>query len=231
MGSVCSYASAGGVATVTMDDGKVNVLSQQMLSELSAALDRAEAEGVAVVLSGREGVFSAGFDLTVLRAGGPAALSMLRAGFGLATRLLTFPAPVLAVCNGHAIAMGVFLLLSVDQRIGVNGPYRITAHEVAIGVTMPRAAVHLCKDRLSPAQFAQAVTLAEVYSPRQAAAAGFLDLVVEADDLDPAVAAASERLGRLDRAAHVATKLRARQSLAETVRAAIDAEFPLPSAA
>ncbi len=183
MGTGIDYMLADGVATITMDDGKVNVLSPHMLGELNAALDRAEADGAAVVLSGRSGVFSAGFDLAVLRAGGPAAAAMLRSGFQLAARLLAFPAPVLAVCSGHAVAMGVFLLLSADYRIGAAGPFRITANEVAIGLTMPGAAIELCAARLTPAAFSRAVTLAEVYSPAEAAAAGFLDRVVDVADL------------------------------------------------
>jgi enoyl-CoA hydratase len=75
MRSGISYTLAGGVGTITMDDGKVNALSPHMLGELNAALDRAEAGEAAVVLTGRSGVFSAGFDLAVLRAGDPAAFS------------------------------------------------------------------------------------------------------------------------------------------------------------
>jgi enoyl-CoA hydratase len=76
-----------------MDDGKVNALSRPMLTELGAALDRAAADRAVVVLTGREGVFSAGFDLPVLRAGGPPAAELLHAGFELAERMLAFPAP------------------------------------------------------------------------------------------------------------------------------------------
>jgi enoyl-CoA hydratase len=224
MGAGVIYSLADGVATITMDDGKVNALSPRMLAELGAALDRAEADGAAVVLTGRGGVFSAGFDLGVLRAGGPAAAAMVRSGFGLAARLLTFPAPALAACSGHAVAMGAFLLLAADYRIGVAGPFRITANEVAIGLVVPQAAIELCQARLTPAAFSRAVTLAEVFSPGQAAAAGFLDRVVDVTGLEAAAGAEAGRLARLDRRAHVATKLRARRALAEAVTAAAEAE-------
>ncbi len=140
MSTLVTYHQAGATATIAMDDGKVNALSAQMFAELNAALDRAEAAGATVVLTGREGIFSAGFDLRVLRAGGPQAPALVRSGFELSARLLAFPAPVVVACTGHAIAMGVFLLLSGDFRLGAAGPYRITANEVAIGLTMPRAA-------------------------------------------------------------------------------------------
>jgi len=231
MGAGLTYTLAAGVAAITMDDGKVNVLSPGMLGELGAALDRAEADGAAVVLAGRGGVFSAGFDLAVLRAGGPAAAAMVRSGFDLAARLLAFPAPVLAACSGHAVAMGAFLLLAADYRIAAAGPFRITANEVAIGLAMPRAAIALCQARLTPAAFSRAVTLAEVFSPEEAAVAGFLDRVVDATSLESAASATASQLARLDRPAHVATKLRARQALAEAVTAAAEAEFGAADAA
>src|SRR5260370_24473285 len=135
-----SYRLDDTIATITIDDGKVNALSLTVLTDLNAALDRAEQDQAVVVLAGREGVFSAGFDLPVLRGGGPDALAMLRAGFETAARLLAFPRPVVIACTGHAVAMGVFLLLCGDYRVGATGPYQISANEVAIGLTMPRAA-------------------------------------------------------------------------------------------
>src|SRR2546427_9993043 len=209
MGTLVSYQLEDSIATIAMDDGKVNALSLQMLTELNAALDRASADRAVVVLTGRDGIFSAGFDLTVLRAGGSDASAMLRAGFELAERMLSFPTPVLIACTGHAVAMGVFLLLSGDYRVGAAGPYRITANEVAIGLTMPRAAVEICRQRLTPAHFNRAVVLAEVFSPDDAVAAGFLDLVVPADALqDVAVSAAGLR-AKLDINAQASSTLRA----------------------
>ncbi len=207
-----------------MDDGKVNVLSLQMLAELNAALDRAERDRAVVVLAGRDGVFSAGFDLPVLRAGGPDALAMLRAGFDLAERVLAFPLPVTVACTGHAIAMGVFLLLSGDYRIGADGPYKITANEVAIGLTMPRAAVEICRQRLAPAQFNRAVILAEVFPPADAVGAGFLDRIEAPSAVGDAARATAARMATLDLDAHAATKSRARAHALTALRAAIEAD-------
>jgi enoyl-CoA hydratase len=228
MGALVSYRLRDSVATITMDDGKVNVLSQAMLTELGSALDSAAADRAVVVLTGRAGVFSAGFDLAILRAGGAASADLLRAGFDLAARLLSFPTPVLVACPGHAVAMGAFLVLSGDYRIGARGHYKVTANEVAIGMTMPRAAVEICRQRLTPACFSRAVGLAEVFSPDDAVAAGFLDRVVPAAELAQAAAAAAAELASLDLGAHAATKLRARQMAQVALRDAIetdDAEY------
>ena len=222
--TLVSYQLEGSIATITMDDGKVNALSLQMLGELDAALDRATADRAVVVLTGRDGIFSAGFDLTVLRAGGSDASAMLRAGFELAERILSFPTPVLIACTGHAIAMGVFLLLSGDYRVGAAGPYKITANEVAIGLTMPRAAVEICRQRLAPAHFNRAVILAEIFSPDEAVAAGFLDRVVPAPELQDVAASAAGLLAKLDSDAHAASKVRARDNSLHALRAAIEAD-------
>src|ERR1041384_6831394 len=173
-----SYRLDQSIATITLDDGKVNALSPAMQAQINAALDRAETDGAVVVLTGRPGVWSAGFDLSVLRAGGPDGLAMVRGGFVLAERLLAFPRPVIIACSGHAVAMGLFLLLSADYRIAASGPFKITANEVSIGMTMPLAAIALCRQRLTPAHLHRALTQSEVYTPEDAVAGGFVDRVV-----------------------------------------------------
>lgn len=225
MSDLVTYEIKDSIATITMDDGKVNVLSPQMLAEINAALDQATADRAVVVLTGRDGMFSAGFDLRVLTAGGPDALGMLRGGFELAERVLSFPMPVVIACNGHAVAMGVFLLLSGDYRVGAAGPYRIVANEVAIGLTMPRAAVEICRQRLAPADFNRAVILAEPYSPEDAVAAGFLDRVAQPAELQEAARATATQLGKLNIAAHTASKLRAREQALQAIRAGIEADM------
>jgi enoyl-CoA hydratase len=171
-------------------------------------------------------MFSAGFDLRALTSGGKDAPAMLRAGFDLSHRLLSHPKPVVIACTGHAVAMGVFLLLSGDYRVGARGAFRITANEVAIGLPMPQAAVEICRQRLTPAHFSRAVILAEVYSPDSAIEAGFLDDVAEAQTLKAAARDVAARLANLNMDAHAASKLRARDQALGAIRAAIDADFP-----
>ena len=225
MPDLVTYQLKGSIATITLDDGKVNVLSPRMLAEINATLDRALADRAVVVFTGREGMLSAGFDLKVLTAGGPDALGMLRAGFELAERILSFPMPVVIACNGHAVAMGVFLLLSGDYRVGAAGPFRIVANEVAIGLTMPMAAVEICRQRLAPAHFNRAVILAEQYSPEDAIAAGFLDRVVQPSELQDVARSTAVRLGKLNMNAHAASKLRAREQSLKAIRSAIESDM------
>jgi len=224
MPALIDYQLADAVATITMDDGKVNVLSLEMITEINRALDLAQDDAAVVVLAGRPRLFSAGFDLPVLRAGGAAAISMLRAGFDLAERVLSYPRPVVIACTGHAIAMGAFLLLAGDYRVGAAGPYKITANEVAIGLTLPRAAVEICRQRLTPAHFNRAAILAEPYEPAGAVAAGFLDRICEPAGFWDTVQGVAADLAKLDLDAHKATKLRARAAVLAAVHDAIAAD-------
>lgn len=220
-----TYELADSIATITMDDGKVNVLSPDMLGEINAALDQAVADRAVVVLTGRDGILSAGFDLKVLSANGPDAVAMLRAGFELSERMLSFPTPVVVACPGHAMAMGVFLLLSGDYRVAAAGPYKIRANEVAIGMTMPRAAVEILRQRLSPAAFTRATLLSETFTPDNAIEAGLVDRVVDAIELMEVAHSTAAELATLDMSAHSASKLRAREETLRALRAGIDADM------
>ena len=224
MSDLVAYKLEHPICTITLDDGKVNVLSPQMLGQMNAALDRAGEDRAAVVLAGRKGKFSAGFDLAVIGKGGSDAVDMLINGFRLAERLLSFPMPVVIACTGHALAMGSFLLLSADYRIGADGAHKIGANEVAIGMTMPRFGVEICRQRLAPAHFHRAVISAEIYSPAGAVEAGFLDRVVPEDELIAAARDKATALAELNMPAHTATKLRARDKALQAVREAIEAD-------
>ncbi|MEO8456748.1 MAG: crotonase/enoyl-CoA hydratase family protein [Chloroflexota bacterium] len=224
MGDLVTYDYKDGIATITMDDGKANVLSPAMQGEINAALDQGTTDKAVVVLTGREGTFSGGFDLRVLTAGGPDAMSMLFGGFELAERLLGFPTPVVIAVSGHAIAMGAFLVLSADYRIGAAGAFKLQANEVAIGLPLPRSAVEVCRQRLSPTYFNRVTVLSEPISPDDAIAAGFLDKVVAPAELAEAAQATAARLAKLNMAAHIATKMTVRATALKAIRAAIDAD-------
>lgn len=204
------YALAEGVASIAMDDGKVNCLGFPMLEALHGALDRAERDNAtAVVLRGRPGVFCGGFDLKVMAGGEAESVTrLLREGIDLSLRLLTFPAPVLATSEGHALAMGALLLLSCDMRIALQGDYRYGLNEVAIGMTLPTFAIHLARARLSPTHLARAVDLAELYDPQGAVAAGFVDTAHATDEMPKAVDRALTQLKGLNPEAYRATKAR-----------------------
>jgi enoyl-CoA hydratase len=216
----------GGVARVTIDDGKVNAMSAALLGEIGEALDDAERAAAVVVMSGREGIFSAGFDLPTFQAGADATLEMLRGGVSLIDRLLRFPLPVATVCTGHAYPMGAFLMMAADVRLATAGPWRIGMNEVAIGLTVPRFAVELARHRLTPAGFAR-VTTAAMFEPEEARRLGYLDRVVDPSTLAQAVDEEVVRLRALDPASFVATKARVNEHVVGAVREAAADELQM----
>jgi enoyl-CoA hydratase len=210
-----SCALDGGVATVTMDDGKVNALSPAMLAELMDGFERAESDGAIVVLTGRASTFSAGFDLRVPAEDWP---EMITAGARLAERIMSFPRPVIAACNGNAIAMGAFVLLSCDHRVGVAGDYKIGLNEVAIGMTLPWFGVAIARHRLTRPYFDRCAITGVLLGPEEARAAGFLDQVVAAEELADAGRRAADALAAVNADAHAATKLRVRADAIAGIR-------------
>ena len=102
----------------------------------------------------------------------------------LALRILSFPYPVVAACHGNAYPMGAFLIMSSDHRLAAEGDYRIGMNEVAIGLTVPRFAIEVARQRLAPAYFSRVVMTAEMFGPAEAATAGFFDRVVPAERLE-----------------------------------------------
>jgi enoyl-CoA hydratase len=213
------------VCTIVLDDGKANAMSIQMIQQLGSALDRAEAAGATVVLTGRAGVFSGGFDLGTFKLGGPALVEMLSAGAALTERLLSFPTPVVIACSGHAIAMGLFVLLCGDHRIGVaDDAVVLRANEVAIGMTLPRFAIEVCRQRLTPAAFNLATINAEPFSGERAVLAGFVDQLVPAASVLGTAQLKARELSGLNMAAHSASKLRCREATLVALRAASAAD-------
>jgi enoyl-CoA hydratase len=219
-----NYELNDSVATIALDDGKVNVLGPDMQAAINEALDRAEKDAAkAVVLAGNQRVFSGGFDLAVFQSGdAKAALGMLAGGFELSVRCLTFPKPVVMAATGPAIAMGSFLLLSGDHRVGAPNS-RCQAIEVAIGMTIPISAIEIMRQRLTPAAFQRATALASTFVGDDAIAAGWLDEIVETDRvLARAQQIATEAATTLHAGAHLATKLKARESALKAIQAGID---------
>lgn len=214
----------GPVAILSLDDGKANALGPALIDSIHAALDRAEKEARSVLLIGRPGRFSAGFDLSIMRSGPDAVRSLVRAGAEMLLRLYLHPQPVVAACTGHAIAAGALILLAADTRLGAEGDFRIGLNEVGIGMTLPSFGVELARDRLSKRHFTQAALQARVYDPVTAIDAGFLDRVCVTSLGDEALAEA-RRLAELSPEAHRETKRRARGELVERIRSTLSADI------
>lgn len=211
-----------GVAVLHLDDGRANAISHEVLEAMHAGLDQALTDAQSVVIQGRPGRFSAGFDLSVMQSGDKPLQDLVLAGAELFLRLYGHPQPVVAACTGHALAGGALLLLSADTRVGHAGDFKIGLNEVGIGLALPSFAVELARDRLSSAQLTAATAQACIYAPDGAVDAGYLDWLVEPDELFAAAISEARRLGELRRGAVAETKKRLRDSTLRRVRSTLE---------
>jgi len=186
-----------GVAVIALDDGKANALGAQMWADLNAGLDEAEAADAIVVITGREGMMSGGFDLKEMGNGPQDALELTSKGSKFARRIMAHPRPVIMAAPGHTIAMGAFLALACDYSMIKEGDYKVGLNETLIGMTMHnfgKGAMH----------------------------AGFFDRVVPAEQWEMAIPMAGQMFGQLNPKAFKETKLRSRKEIFAILDQAIE---------
>ncbi len=222
MNEFVTYKSIDNYAIITINNGKANAISHQVITGLNLSLDKAEQEDKVVILTGTSGVFSGGFDLKIMTKSPESAIELVTKGSKLSLRMLSFSKPIIIACNGHAIAKGAFLLLSVDYRIGVEGDFKIGLNEVMIGMTMHNAGIAIAKSRLSEVYLNRSVNNAEIFSAKDAIEAGFLDTIVPENMLLPTAIKVAEMFTKLNKKAHVATKLKVRKPHLEALANAIE---------
>jgi enoyl-CoA hydratase len=218
-----SFERDGAVAVISVDDGKANAYSPDVLSAIAESFDKAEADGAAaVLLQGRPGRFSAGFDLSIMTSGVEPMRALVTQGAELLLRVFTYPAPVVVACTGHALAAGALMLLVSDVRIGAEGDFKIGLNEVAIGMGLPIFGVEFARYRMPPSAFDSAL-LGEVFAPADAVRAGYLDLTSH-NVIDDALATA-QRLSALRTGAVSHTKRHARAAIAQRIKDGLHADM------
>ncbi|MBP8236499.1 MAG: crotonase/enoyl-CoA hydratase family protein [Pseudomonas sp.] len=222
MSDLISYQLDDGIATLTLNNGKVNAISPDVIAAFNAALDRAEQDKAIVIITGKPGILSGGYDLKVMTSGPQNAINLVAAGSTLARRMLAHPFPIIVACPGHAVAKGAFILLSSDYRIGVEGAFSIGLNEVQIGMTMHHAGIELARDRLRRSAFHRSVINGEMFDPQSAVDAGFLDKVVPAEQLHATALAVAQQMKKINMTAHKNTKLKVRKALLEALDQAVE---------
>ena len=210
------------VAVIHFDDTKRNAFSPAAIDAIHQGLDRAETEADAVLLVGRDGCFSAGFDLGVMRSGADAMKGLVTAGAHLFVRMFEFEKPVVIGCTGHAIAAGAIALLSADARIAADGDFKIGLSEVGIGMVLPIFACEFARARISKRHFLRATAQAQLYPPADAVDAGYIDRVVAPDAVFDAALEEARRLGGLPQPAFGATKRRVNADTLTRIRATLE---------
>ena len=181
---IATLTTEGDVSIITLNDGKANVFSPEMSSTVSNLLDQVPGDKGSLVITGRPGIFSAGFDLKIISSGdADAVAAMVKTGFTLLARIYNFPRPVIAACSGHGVALGAFLLCCADYRLGAKGQFIVQANETRNNMSIPTPILEISKSRISKTHWYRAILNAEAYPVEKAIEPGYLDEVTEPDNL------------------------------------------------
>ncbi len=195
------------IAVIHMDDGKVNAVGHDFITRLNGMFDEVEGHARAIVLAGRPGRCSAGFDLGIMLEGPEKAAELVNYGGEILLRLFSHPLPTVAACTGHALAAGAIFLLTCDTRLGTRGDFKLGLNETAIGMTMPVFGLELARARLAPRHLSAAVAQAKIYTPEEACEIGYLDTLHDEGEILPAAIAAAGQLASLPADAYRANKM------------------------
>ncbi|MEM6708475.1 MAG: crotonase/enoyl-CoA hydratase family protein [Pseudomonadota bacterium] len=211
-----------GIAEVTLDDGKKNVITVDAARRLDAVLAEAEGAADAIVLSGRPGSFCAGFDRAIMVGDDDAARSALgAAGARVAQRLFDCPKPVVAACTGHAFTIGALWLMACDTRIGERGAYKFAMTETVMGATLSGWPLALLETRVPPRLMTPIAVQSLVLDPEDAVEAGYLDRVVDAGEAVAAARQTANALAQLPLETYAANKRAVRSAVSERIRASL----------
>ena len=220
-----TYEKIEEISLIRLDDGKANAMGPEMIKELNEAIDKAEEESRALLITGRPGLLSGGFDLTIIRSGDNDAIrSMVKSGAKLLMRIYGFPKPIVMATSGHGVALGGFLLLAADYRFGASGDFKIGLNEVAIGMTLPPFALMLAKARIANQFLTNSAINANMFNPETAKLAGFLDEVSNPSELLSNSIDKTKELARLDLSAFKQTKNDFRSADIQRILANLEAQ-------
>ena len=204
---LATFSQEGDISIITLDDGKANVFSPTMINHIHDCLDKVPTEKGALIIAGREGMFSGGFDLKIISSGDMKLIQeMTISGFRLLSRILTFPRPVLAACTGHGIALGTFLLCCCDYRMGARGKYLIGANEMRTNMVIPTPILELIRFRVSQRHKYRAILGAEMYSIETAVDAGLMDEIVDQENLMESAILKAKELATMGHPSYTLTK-------------------------
>ncbi len=185
---------------------KKNALTRAMYDVVTGALKAAEADdAVAVtVITGSEGVFCAGNDITDFA---KRATDLGRPGgaSGLIQTLPTLEKPLVAAVDGLAIGVGVTMLFHCDlvyasPRASFRTPF------LDLGLVMEAGSSLLAPSIMGHQRAFELLCLGEPFDAEAGLRAGFVNRVVPADELEAEAMKAAGRLAAKPRAALIAAK-------------------------
>lgn len=166
------------LAKLTVDDGKANAMDLAFFSALDAALDDCR-DARAVVITGREGMFSAGLDTKVLANLDTEGLIELLVAFGRTMlRVWGESRPIVAAATGHAVGGGTILSMCCDHAVAAAGGFRWGLIETSIGLPMPSWILSIARGNVRMDRLDDLVLPGRMVDAAAAVEVGFADDVV-----------------------------------------------------
>jgi enoyl-CoA hydratase len=208
------------IAVLRISHGKANALDIELCRHITHRLEElGTSSAQAIVLTGRNEIFSAGVDLIRALEGGANYLRdflpVLRKLFDV---VFFYPKPVVAAINGHAIAGGCVLACAADQRVMARGSGRIGVTELLVGLPFPAIALEIMRVTAVPAFFREVIFGAGRYPAEAAAARGLVDTIVDPEGLLASAMEAAKSLASLSPAAFALTKSQTRQPVLDEMQ-------------
>ena len=183
------YTVSQRVARVTMNRPEaMNAMSRGMITELRAALERAQhdSEAALIVLSGAGGNFCAGDDLKEAEQQSSEEFLALILDLQRLTRLLMGEKPTIAAIDGYAVGGGFELALACDFRLATTR-VRMGCVETRVGMVITGGASVLLPHLVGQGLAREIVLMAEVFDATRASQMGLLHRLVEPEALDDEV--------------------------------------------
>lgn len=222
-----SVTELDGVAVLAVDRPPANAIDLELLHSVVAAVERVASDPPrALVISGREGFFSAGVDLKAVPAYGPAEQRMMVQEINaMALGVYGLACPVVGAITGHAIAGGLVLALCTDLRVASSaGRYGLT--EIKVGVPYPQAAIGVVRAELAP-HAARVIALGNrLVDAGECLRLGVFDEVLEPQSVLPRALQIAGELAEFPPDAYARTKHELRGGTLQALRAAA-ADDPL----
>ncbi|MCG8603863.1 enoyl-CoA hydratase/isomerase family protein [bacterium] len=202
-----------GIAILRLDHGKVNALDKELIAAFIQKLDEVEASSArSLVITGSGSCFSAGVDLFRIVEGGAAYVEeFLPLLTEILLKLFTYPCPVVAATNGHAIAGGCILVLACDYKIMAKGGGRIGVPELLVGVPFPTLPLEIVRFNAPREHLQELIYKGRNYSPEEALQIGIVDQLVEPEHLLDRACDAANNMGSIPAESFILTKRLIRQ--------------------
>ena len=221
--SIATLSKENDISIIKLDDGKANAFSYDMLSQVNELLKQVPRDSGALVITGREGLFSGGFDLKTLATGDMEKITkMVQLGYRLLLELFSFDRPIIAAVSGHSIALGLFVTCSADYRIAIDGKYVCQANEVRNNMDIPTQIMEIIRARVNKKYFYSAVYHSDAYSVQDSIEVGYIDEVVSEDQFMKRVMEKAKELATLPHPFYANTKKTAQDNVRQKIADAID---------